>query len=308
MRGLSVRFTIRSMVIAVALVALNLAGAIATWRCYPEKQIVQMTNDRGLRHYNEDADGNMRFDLGKLRTGERLVGVVRRRRPPTLVQIWSPVIASASITLLVLLVPFGRSASWHRSPLSNVGGHPPTRLARGWFAARWATIVAALIGLNITGAVYRPLLDPSEQRPASDVYFGGSMFLDEAGNFLFNRRDGTLIFRNADGSLERPATLDDFPLPLHQDDGHSRISDTIVYKSDGSIVDYEGNPGIMERMLTWPRVIQSPTRSLLEMWWRVVASASITLLVLDILWRQARRQRTDRVTEIEERIDHADPR
>ncbi|MFI5456064.1 MAG: hypothetical protein ACHRXM_11500 [Isosphaerales bacterium] len=296
------------MIIAIALFGLNLAGAIATWRCIPKEQTPQVgIGPRFGPSYDEDADGNMRSDLGKLRTGERLVHVVKRRRPPTLVEIWSPVIASTSITLLVLLIPFGRSASRDRSPPSNLGGRPPPRLARVWFAARRATIAAALIGLNLAGAVYRPLLDPSEQRPADHVYFDGSLFLDKAGNFLFNRGDGKLLFRNADGSHERPATLEDFPLPLHHGDGRNRILDTIVYKSDGSIVDYEGNPGMMEPMLTWPRVIQPPTRSLLEMWWPAVASASITLMVLDVLWRQARRQRTDPDTEIEEQVDHADP-
>jgi hypothetical protein len=232
--------------------------------------------------------------------------VVRRRRP-TPVQIWSPVIASASITLLVVFVPFERSASRRRSALSNVGGHPDTQLARVWFAVRWATIVAALIGANLAGAVYRPLLDPREPRPPDHLYFDGSTVRDEAGNFLFKHGDGRLFFRNADGSHERPATLNDFPLPLHRGGRHSRILDTIAYKSDGSLVVYEGNPGIIERILTWPRVIEPPVRSLPEMWWPVVGSASITLLALDVLVRQARRQRNSPVAAVCGQVEHADP-
>ena len=76
----------------------------------------------------------------------------------------------------------------------------------------------------------------------------------------------------------------------------SRVLGTIVYRPDGSIVGYEGRPGEMQAP---PHVIRPPLRSFLEMWWPVVASASITTLVLGILWRQVWRQQNDLVTRNE---------
>jgi hypothetical protein len=102
MRGLNFGFTIRSMMIAVALVGLNLAAAIATWNGLPREQTHKISSGpRVWPPHDVDGPVSVRFDLGNLETGERLVRVVRRRRP-TLVEIWSPAIASVSITLIVL--------------------------------------------------------------------------------------------------------------------------------------------------------------------------------------------------------------
>jgi hypothetical protein len=123
MSRLKFGFTIRSMMIAVALVALHLAAAIATWNGYPREQMLQVRSSISRLHppHAEDADGNIRFDLDKLETGERLVGIVRRphlRR--TLVEIWAPVIASASITLLVLDILWCQARRQRTGPVTDV--------------------------------------------------------------------------------------------------------------------------------------------------------------------------------------------
>ena len=92
MSTLHSRFTIRSLLILVAVVGLNLAGAIIS--CGNLQKLSPARVDDGLhvRPLQEtDADGNTVFDLGKLDTGERLVRRVQRL-PPQLatLEIWSP--------------------------------------------------------------------------------------------------------------------------------------------------------------------------------------------------------------------------
>jgi hypothetical protein len=308
MRGQYARFTIRSIMIAVALIALNLGAAISTWNGYSLQQPPPKPTfwPHGLNiPVDPDADGNILIDLGKLATGQRLVGIIRIPQPwPTLIEIWSPVIVSASITLVVILI-FGYSPSHAESLPSTASGGAGGRLPRVWFGLRWATIAISLIGLNWLGAVYRPLVDLGEWQSLAASPFIKSDFLDKAG-IRFRCQADELVFMTEHDGGGRPATLDDYPLPLYQGDGQSRVLATIVHKSDGSVVIYEGNPGLMRLILSRPRVIQPPKRTALEIWWPVIASASTTLLVLDILLRQLRQRRTVSATEIGEHAAQPD--
>jgi hypothetical protein len=174
-----------------------------------------------------------------------------------------------------------------------------------WFALRWAAIAICLIGLNWLSAVYRPYLVPGEWQSLANSQQIESDFLDKAGKKFRYQADELVLMTENEGG-ERPATLDDYPLPLYQGDGQTRVLATIVHKSDGSVVIYEGNPGLMRQILSRPRVIQPPTRTALEMWWPVIASASTTFLVLDILRRQLRQRRTVLATEIGEHAARPD--
>jgi hypothetical protein len=131
-----------------------------------------------------DADGNIVFDLGKLDTGERLVRRVQRL-PPQLatLEIWSPVVACVSITVLVLAALIALSRSRHRSELTTVDGPGCARLPRHWLAILWGTIAVALVGLNIAGAASRQIMDPTEQRQARFQRFDQLTFFD--GRFGF---------------------------------------------------------------------------------------------------------------------------
>ena len=74
--------------------------------------------------------------------------------------------------------------------------------------------------------------------------------------------------------------------------------DTFIYRSDGGIVAYEGEPGLLKRMFVWPRIIQRPTRSWAEMWWPVVMSVAITLWVHDLLRREVSQRAPELVSLI----------
>ena len=297
-RRLRARLRTRFTLIVLALLALHLVAAIETWNAHPPEQTAMVgLGPRPGPYLNKDADGSFRLNLGKLRTGERLLRVVRLPLPPTFLEIWSPVIGSMSITLLVLFVPMRRSARRYGNNPSIAGSDPPPGLSRTWIATRRAMVVGALIGLNLAGAVHRPPQHPVEQRLDPLLWSGAILFPRRDGSFLFPGPGGSLVIRAADGSVRRPATVDNYPLPLHGGYGADRVLDTVVYKRDGSIVAYDGNPGLLGRILGPTRVIQPPARSSLEMWWPAIASALITLIVLDLVWRQSRRPQTERITE-----------
>jgi hypothetical protein len=289
-RRLRGKLTIRFVIVALALVGLNFAAAVVTWRSFQNgSPLPRIWSGPAWLAYTDGSEGIVRLDLVDPKTGARLIRVVMGQFPPSLVEIWSPVIASVSISLLVFLVPFENLASWLQSVPTEGGDGIPASSSACRRVARWAVILAALIGLNGAGAVQRPQLDASEQKPGPNSFvFHPTMFLEYAGASL--------------GPFQPPVPLNNATFSPRHGDQHVRVLDTVIYRSDGGIVAYEGNPGLVQRVLSWPRVIQPPTRSLTEMWWPVAGSVSITLLVLDLLWRQGRRRRA-RITDIHERID-----
>jgi hypothetical protein len=294
MRHLGLRFTIRSMIFAVALVAFNLAAAIATWNGRSEEP--PQTVGRGPRvgpFCESNASRRIRLDFGMLATGERLVRIVTRPLPPNPAEVWAPVIASLSITLLAFVVPLGSPGVRRPSTASIVDCGRHARLSRLWRVARWLAIATALIGLNFAGAVYRPLRGPGELRPSPYLFFDSATFLDEHGDFLLQHPGGRLFITKSDGGCERPALPDDCEPPPLESGSPSRIRDSIVNKTSGSIVAYEVRPGLMRLKLSRPRSVKSSMRSFVEVWFPAIASASVTALVLYCMWRQVRRERNE---------------
>ncbi len=296
-RWTSARPLLEWAVVGTALVALNMAGAIATWSAQLRVSVsrVKLVERRfWVPSLRDEETWDIRFGFGSLATGEELIRVMSLPRRPTLLQIGAPIIASASITLLVFLVLLGRPASRRRRDAPQDSGgleaqRSPLRLVR------WATIAAALISLNVAGAVYGPFPEPGEEQPCPAVFMDPAMVPDEQGGLLFRDRANRVVKRSANGGGERPATAADYPLPLHGYDGYThrggaRVKDTVEYRSDGSVVAYEGNPGLMERLASRPRVIRPPTRSFLAVWWPVIGSLSISLVVIGISWCQAQWQ------------------
>jgi hypothetical protein len=116
MRRPSLRFTVRSLLLALALIGLNMGGAIATSKYYFRERphVVSGFGDgRGrVEHYS---DGSERVYVGNAKYGYKLVSVERAPSSPQLLQVWSPVIGSASITLVALILAF-----WH-SPRRAIG-------------------------------------------------------------------------------------------------------------------------------------------------------------------------------------------
>ena len=156
-----VRFTLRSLLVAVALVALNLGGAIAS----PRKDWSEQRYVSGVGSYYRDGrpeygltcvyDGNARQTNGRIIY--KLWSVGRGLSPLTLLQAWSPVIASVSITLLVLAVRFWDAGTVRRSNPPQSGGVAPTRRPRERLALRLMAIIIAMIALTFISSVFRPI-------------------------------------------------------------------------------------------------------------------------------------------------------
>ena len=133
-----VRFTIRSLLVAVALVALNLAGAVASPRKDWSVRGIALGPGSFYHDWRPDYglictyEGNTQSTTGTI--VYKLWSVGRGPLPPSLVQAWSPVIASVSITLLVLsLRPKYRGTVSRGAPASDrrSGSHPAApRMAR----------------------------------------------------------------------------------------------------------------------------------------------------------------------------------
>jgi hypothetical protein len=156
-----VRFTIRSLLVAVALVALNLAGAVAS----PRKD----WSVRGIAGGPGSFYHDWRPEYGLICTYEgktqsttgpivyKLWSVERAPLPPSLLQAWSPVIASVSITLLVLTLRPWYRATVSRSAPPQTGGAAPTRRPREWLAPRLMAIIVAMIAMIFVYMVFEPI-------------------------------------------------------------------------------------------------------------------------------------------------------
>jgi hypothetical protein len=312
--------------VAVALVGLNLAGGIATaklhrgwakhtqgWSWWRWNEGSKTWEDflsqggRGLKRFSSEPDENpyvYLYDDGMVEIGrghgtprQEITRIVRAPSTPTTLQLWSPLIASVLLTILVFVVPLTRpdlerhGAAPAGDPLSAT---QPRRLR---LVGGWLVIVSALVGLNLAAARYRRAPDPYDDRLESPLRSTADIFVKPdggveprpvGGSFLVVKPDGFHGVKSFGGTLKSYAdgtfvSYDERGVRVGYEYDRSRTLGTIVYRPDGSIVGYGGRPGEMRAP---PHVIRPPLRSFLEMWWPVVASASITLLVLGILWRQ----------------------
>ena len=185
MRTPSGHVTVGRLMVAVALVSLNLAAGLETFRYYPRPRPPERTMDLAVtgegyfgdyvkyeKHYE---DGHWEGGFAHKKTGRRHRIWVRRESPrPTTLRIWSPVLFSASVTLLAIafLVPV------------SVAPGGAGRSARTRTALRTVCAASALLCLNLAASALadetysRRLLS----RPA--YYFGPGTYvryLDENG-------------------------------------------------------------------------------------------------------------------------------
>ena len=122
MRCPRIQLSIRSLLIGVALVGLNLAGAIATARYKDDWQKPRIGSVcENIFHYPEahaSKDAYFVYSSKLLNSGTRtrtikwLYLILYTPPPATLPQVWSPLIMSVSMTLLVLI-----TATWSRGTL-----------------------------------------------------------------------------------------------------------------------------------------------------------------------------------------------
>jgi hypothetical protein len=365
-----VRFTIRSLLVAVALVALNLAGAVASPR--KDWSVGGIASGTGSFYHDWRPEyGLICTYEGKTQstTGTivyKLWSVGRVPLPPSLLQAWSPVIASVSITLLVLTLGPWYLGTVSRSVPPQTRGATPTRPPREWLAprfmaiiiamiamifvstvfepitlvyrvaivglvllacllewgavlprlwpvARWVLLVVALIALNLVSAVSPPSFNlyeltwsnrlprpprgfsilfvgdfrpspplppqPIEPFPGTHLELNYKSLFADVPRVLNLSIDGTLVQRCA---MEVDlAGMKRLPEVIFQ--GFPIGEATIDFRADGNVVSYRGRPGIK---LSQPRVLRPPSFSFLEMRWPVIASASLTLLVLVVTVRR----------------------
>jgi hypothetical protein len=340
--------------IAVALVGLNLGGGIATaklhrgWANHTRgwswgRWVRDMHNyedflskeGRGLKYNGLEPDKNpyvFAYDNGTIEIGrghdtprQEIKRIVRAPATPTTLQIWSPMIASVLLTVLVLVVPLTRPGLQRRGAGPAGELQSAVRPRRLRLVGRRLMIVSALVGLNLVAARYRRAPDPYDDRLESPLRSTAVIFVKPVGDIEPRPLGGACLVIKPDGFhgyvsfRGRLAATDNGTAVFgawvavttygtfvsyddergrrvrHRDD-RIRVLGTIDYKPDGSIVGYEGKPGEMRAP---PHVIRPPLQSFLEMWWPIMASASITMLVLGILWRQFRRQQNDLVMQNE---------
>jgi hypothetical protein len=279
-----IRFAIQSVMVAVALVALNLAGAIAVSKTRPREFVVEPHASFGrtwVRDFPEDALRCFFMQHG------RTMEVKRALQEPaneTLLQTSSPVIASSSITLLVL----GLSLS---NPLARLGGATSkvdetssTRPSAWRQVMCWALIAIALLGLNFAATCYLPPLEPSEADLARHYFQGGFYLIKAGGGFGLQRPSSEHLIFSSSRVPGPDQTLS--PLGVRNAESHGIKVATVVLRTDGSILGYDGRPGdVTSRSI----VLRRPLRSLPKMWWPLIASTSITALVAVVLLHRARR-------------------
>lgn len=271
-------FTVRTLAVVIALIALNLAAVITSWRWYlrsldpPERDRLGplITLPRG-------PDGAIHLAVARMKTGEALERVIWPVPRPSLLQISSPVIASLSVTLLVLAAPRTRLAP-RDQPAPEAAGPSERPSPTRWGVGLWVTIAAALIGLNLAGAAYQPLPESADEWEKPRLWLSYYADTNNLRKPSYSLEQGQLTIVWSDGRATR----------LEPGDAEGHILETIVCKPDGAIVYYEGNPGLLRRLFTWPQVMREPSRSMLEMWWPVLAAALVTSFVLRTFWTRWR--------------------
>ncbi len=207
MRWPGVRLAVRSLLVAVALIGSNLAAVVAAWRYYPVETTPVGGEDYGSGAKWLLSDGSIhvhqRLDQ---RTGPRpMVRILYRRLPPTAIQIWSPVLAAAAITILVISVPIGFPARRRDSSHTRETG---SRTGRVRAVFRWVIIGLALITLNLAGAAYRPPAYPNDQEVWKKLTSVLDIIIDDKGDVYDMALPGKFRFPpllRRDGALLAPA-------------------------------------------------------------------------------------------------------
>jgi len=137
--------------LAVALIGVNLAGAIATSRSYPRPAIPLPIGVGGKGAYvSTHPDGSSEYGEENLEIGyRRTTRVITRPPRATLLQICAPVIHSSALTLLAAaLVSAPKLSDESAGLVARVGG---IRLPPVFHIVRGSALVVGIIGLNLVG-------------------------------------------------------------------------------------------------------------------------------------------------------------
>jgi hypothetical protein len=256
------QLAIRSLMIGVALVALNLVAVNAVSKP-PERYwmrdfSVGFSGPR-IQDINRDSITCRFCDLKPPVAIFKGVDLVVLDPPlETLPQTWSPVIASASITLLGLALSLAKPLPLRERAGSRVDQTPTLGPWGGRQVASVALIAIALVGLNFAAAVYRPPLDASGPELARRFFDRSGVYLIKAdGDFEYLRRNSDLVFtRSREAGLVDPKPGKTSTAGISQ--GRGIKVTTIVVKDDGSVIGYGGRSG---EVTSDPIVLRPPLRS-----------------------------------------------
>lgn len=329
MRHADFRWSVRSLLVAVGLIGLNVGGAVTASKGPRAEPIRVGGDDHGLEGIWFLSDGSI-YSTRADGTGEKsVVRILYRRLPPTTLQIWSPLLATVAISILAIAVPIGFSARHQRGRLSSHDRAALSRIDPVRGLVRWVVIGAGLIALNFAGAAYRPPPDRFDTEIYKKLIHPDIIVVD--AGCVWNKIPSRDILDSSGRVWKRVPERYIRVFDLHRDESPGRAAgpevaipgpgtgcsgpiETVLFREDGSIVGYEGFPldpasrprrlrppgrSLLQRwfpvpfewgpgpMASPPYLIRPPLRSPLVMWDPTIGSASITLIVLAILWRRA---------------------
>ncbi len=312
------QISVRLLLIAMALIGLNLAGWVATSRYYPFEQIVAFGHGdgRGMWWYHTDGTVTIRRPFASGATEEKVVRIIYHRLAMSRLHAWAPFYGSIALTLLVISILIGHPYPTRPDLPDDRIPDPPSRRARdsARSAARWLLIGISSSVLILAGLAYRPLPNRgADQEIRRPLQLPSDIVLDSDGELRRVEASGSVAYGESGYSLHRFTTRNrtEAGWPSPSPEGfrtHSRPLRTIVYKEDGRVLGYEELPldrSVVPTSLTSPQwrsagqrwfpvlfewdpgpfpsrpiVLREPLRSPLEVWWPIVSSAGVILLAI----------------------------
>ena len=129
MPKLALRFSVRAVLALVVVAAVNLAAARATSRHYPRPRVWPTRSASGDRFFVNGEDGSHTVYMRDTHTGRLDAPRVIHPPRPTLLRVWSPVIASSAVTFAVLAIAILRKRRIRPGPIALAAALLMTNLA-----------------------------------------------------------------------------------------------------------------------------------------------------------------------------------
>ncbi len=291
------QITIRALLVIVALTAINLAAAVAYFRTpadLPRHEFeTQFSGDHRKFFETLGIRARLSHTGGRFREPTR---VIIERPARSLIQTWSPIIAGAcgSILILALVGPTLRRSS---ADAQVADQHSTAHAKRRRGPLSSLVIVMALAGLNVAAAVSSPPVDRPGLELARRLFDGGIHVARGDGKLDPVRASPKLAVIVPDSMAPGAGSHRDRRVGSQEKDYYERtwrliimVDNEIISRypgipitistirlcDDGSLIGHEGRPG---DLLAGSVVLRNPMRSFLEIWWAVIGSGAITIAV-----------------------------
>lgn len=312
------QISVRLLLIAIALIGLNLAGWVATSRYYPFEQIIAFGHGdgRGLWRYYSDGTVTVRRASAPRAAEREVVRIIYPRLVMSRLHAWAPFYGSIALSLLVISILVGDPSQIRLDRRDGLISGSQARCSggRARTAARWLLVAIGAPLLIVAGLAYRPLPERGADREIRRPLLSFSdIVLDSDGELRRVEAGGSVAYGESEYSLHhfttRNRTEAGWPSPSPEGfRTHSRPLRTIVQKEDGCVLGYEELPldrSVVPTSLTSPQwrspwqlwfpvlfewdpgpfpsrpiVLQESLRSPLEVWWPIVSSLSVVLLAI----------------------------